>query len=58
MEKELSNSISLTFQIHGSKLKLDPSCDAGQASVVGITHGVFFFCVGEDPLDRFLAHGV
>ena len=46
------------FQVHGSKLKLDPSCDAGQASVVGITHGVFFFCVGEDPLDRFLAHGI
>ena len=39
------------FQIHGSKLKLDPSCDAGQASVVGITHGVFFFCVGKDPFN-------
>src|SRR5699024_5799884 len=46
------------FQVHGSKLKLDPSCDAGQASVVGITHGVFFVCVGEDPLDRYLADGI
>ena len=43
------------FQIHGSKLKPDPSCYGGQASVMRITHGVFLFCIRKDPFYRFLA---
>ena len=39
------------FQIHGSILKPDPSCDCGQAPVVRITHGVFLFRVREDPFN-------
>ncbi len=31
------------FQIHGSKLKLDPSGDCGQASVVRVTHRIHAF---------------
>ena len=38
------------FQIHGSKLKPDPILHCCQASVGSITHGVFFFRVGEYPL--------
>ena len=33
------------FQIHGSKLKLDPSGDCGQASVVRVTHRIHAFRV-------------
>ena len=46
------------FQIHGSKLKLDPSGDCGQASVVRITHCVLFFCVSKHSLNGLLAHRV
>ena len=46
------------FQIHGSKFQPDPSCDGGQASVVCITHGVFFFCIRKDSFNRFFAFGI
>ena len=46
------------FQIYGSKLKLDPSGDCGQASVVRITHCVLFFCVSKHSLNGLLAHRV
>ena len=46
------------FQVHGSILEPDPSGDAGQASVVCITHRVFLFRVRKDSLYRFLAHRV
>ena len=46
------------FEVQGSKLKRDPLCNAGQASVVGITHGVFFFRIGKDTLNGLFAHGV
>ena len=32
--------------------------DAGQASMVGITHGVFFFRIGKDTLNGLFAHGI
>jgi len=46
------------FQIHGSKLEPDPSGNCGQASVVCITHGVFFFRIRKDPLNGFFSLGV
>ena len=39
------------FQIHGSKLKLYPVCHLGQASVLCITHSVFFFGVRKDAFN-------
>ena len=39
------------FQVHGSKLKLHPVCDLSQASVLRITHRVFFLGVREDPFN-------
>ncbi len=47
--------ISQFFQIHGCKLKLHPIRNLGQASVVRITHRVFFFCICKDPFDRLFA---
>ena len=41
------------FQIHGSKFKLDPVCNLGQASVLSIAHGVFFLGVGKDSFNGF-----
>ena len=43
------------FQVHGSKLKLHPVCDLSQASVLRITHRVFFLGVREDPFNGFLS---
>ena len=43
------------FQIHGSKFKLDPVCNLGQASVLSIAHGVFFLGVGKDSFNGLLA---
>ena len=43
------------FQVHGSKLKLHPVCDLGQASVLRITHRVFFLGVREDPFNGLFA---
>ena len=40
------------FQIHGSKLKLHPVRYLGQASVLRITHSVFFFGVCKDAFNR------
>ena len=42
------------FEIHGSKFKLHPVGYLGQASALGITHGVFLFCVGKDPFNGLL----
>jgi hypothetical protein len=39
------------FEIHGGEFKPDPATHSGQASHVGIAHGVFLFRVGEYPLD-------
>ena len=39
------------FQIHGSKLKLHPVRHLGQASVLRITHSVFFFGVCKDAFN-------
>ena len=36
------------FQVHGSKLKLHPVCHLCEASVLCITHCVFFFCICKD----------
>ena len=46
---------SQLFEVHGSKLKRDPLCNAGQASMVGITHGVFFLRIGKDTMQLFNA---
>ena len=46
------------FQIHGSKLKLDPSGDCGQASVVRVTHRMLFFCISKHSLNGLLAHRI
>lgn len=43
------------FEIHGNKLKPDPSEIASQAAKIFKPHCAFFFCVGEHPLNRFLA---
>jgi hypothetical protein len=43
------------FEIHGSKFKLYPVCHLSQASVLRITHSVFFFGVGKDPFNGFFA---
>lgn len=43
------------FEIHGSKLKPDPSEIASQAAKICKSHRAFFFGVGEYTLDRFLA---
>ena len=52
MEKA-SPSIAIwpVFEVHGSKFKLDPVGNLGQASVLRITHGVFFLGVGKDPFN-------
>ena len=47
-----------SFEVHGSKLKRDPLRNTGQASMVGITHGVFFFRIGKDTLNGLFAHGI
>ena len=41
------------FQIHGSKFKLHPVCNLGQASVLSIAHGMFFLGVGKDSFNGF-----
>ena len=43
------------FQIHRRKLELHPVCDLSQASVLCITHHVFFLSVCEDPFNAFFA---
>ena len=43
------------FQVHGSKLKLHPVRHLSQASVLRITHRVFFLGVCEDPFNAFFA---
>ena len=40
------------FEVHGSKFKPHTACNSGQTSVVCITHGVFFFRVRKDTLNR------
>jgi len=46
------------FEVHSSELKPDPLRDSGQASVMRITHSVFFFRVSKHPLYRLTSHGV
>ena len=43
------------FQVHGNKLKLHPVRHLSQASVLRITHRVFFLGVREDPFNGFLS---
>ena len=46
---------SQLFEVHGSKLELHPVCHLGQASELGITHGVFLLGVRKDPFNGLLA---
>ena len=39
------------FEVHGSKFKLHPFCHLGQASVLCITHRVFFFGIRKDTFN-------
>ena len=43
------------FQIHGSKLKLDPVRNTSQTSMVCITHRVFFLCIAKHALYAFFS---
>ena len=43
------------FQIHGSKLKLDPVRNTSQTSMVCITHSVFFLCIAKHALYAFFS---
>ena len=43
------------FQIHGSKLQPHPGSNPSQASMVCISHAVFFFCVCKDSFNGLLA---
>ncbi len=43
------------FEIHGSKLKPDPSEISGQAAKMCKPHCAFFLCVGEHTLYSFFA---
>ena len=43
------------FEVHGSKFKLHPVCHLSQASVLRITHGVFFFRIRKVLFNRFFA---
>ena len=43
------------FQVHGNKLKLHPVRHLSQASVLCITHRVFFLGVREDPFNGFFS---
>ena len=40
------------LEIKRSKFELDPGSNSGQPTVWSITHGVFFFGVGEDAFYR------
>ena len=46
---------SQLFKIHGSKLEPHPRSDSGQATVVCVTHTMFFLCVRKDPFNGFFA---
>ena len=46
------------FQVHGSKLKLHPVCHLCEASVLCITHCVFFFCICKNTFNRLFAFSV
>ena len=43
------------FEVHGSKFKLHQFCHLGQASVLCITHRMFFFCICKVSFNRFFA---
>lgn len=49
-KRAVPEPICQLFQIHGSIFKPGPLRNAGQASVVGITHRVFFFGIRKYPL--------
>ena len=42
------------FQIHGSKFKLHPVSNLGQACVSGISHSMLLLGIGKDTLNSFL----
>ena len=46
------------FEIHRSKLELDPCGDRGQPSIWSITHCVFLFCVRKDALNRLRTQSI
>ena len=46
------------LQVHGNGSRPHPACDAGQTSVLCITHSVPFFRVRKDPFDRLFAFGI
>ena len=45
--------ISELFQIHGSKTKLHPVCNLGQACVSGISQTVLLFAIRKDTFNGF-----
>ena len=60
-EKSVKDGVLATpffqlFQIHGSIFKPHPACNPGQTSMVCISHGVFFFCIGKNTLNGLFAH--
>ena len=54
-ENAPSTSTCQLFQIHGSKLKLHPVRYLSQASVLCITHRVFFLGIGKGPSNGLFA---
>ena len=46
---------SQLFKIHGSKFEPHPRSDSGQATVVCVTHTMFFLRVRKDPFNGFFA---
>ena len=46
------------FQIHGSELKLHPVCNPGQASMMRVSHRMFFFCIGKNSFYCLFSFGV
>ena len=54
-ENAPSTSTCQLFQIHGNKLKLHPVRYLSQASVLCITHRVFFLGIGKGPFNGLFA---
>ena len=46
-----STAIGQFFEVHGSKFKLHPVGNLSQASILRMTHGVFFLGVCKDPFN-------
>ena len=44
---------NIFFEVHGSKLKLDPFSNLSQASILSISHGMLLFRIRKYSLDCF-----